>query len=367
MNALRDLIQKDPGFWLANGGLVIGMIFGFLVYRTNFCTMGAISDVVNLDDFRRFRSWILAAAVAIIGTQLLSVTGAVPLSKSMYLSPTLSWFGNIVGGLMFGFGMVFAGGCASRNLARVGGGDLRALMTLLVMGIFAYMTIGGILGPVRSGIEAATSINLRGLNMPTQSIGDMVATMTPLGASTGNMIAALAVVTLALIYCLRDEAFRASPVHILAGIGVGLCAVAGWALTGLAYDEMATRTTNPISLTFVRPTADSVEWLQRFTAGMMPGFGVTTVLGAILGSFIAAVSMRRFRVSTFSDVGDTKRTLLGAAMMGIGGVLAMGCTIGQGVTGISTLALGSFLTFAAIVIGGIRGMKTLETILSNEA
>ena len=367
MHALRDFVQQAAGFWLATGGLAIGMVFGFLVYRTNFCTMGAISDVVNLDDYRRMRSWLLAAATAIVGTQALALTDAVPLAKSMYLGTTLNWFGNVVGGLMFGFGMVFAGGCASRNLARVGGGDLRALMTLIVMGLFAYMALGGILGPARAWIEQATSINLAGLKVATQSVGDLLGAMTSLGAKAGNMIVGLGVTIAAAIYCFRDEGFRSSPVHIIAGIGVGLCAVAGWALTGLAYDEIATRTTSPISLTFVRPTADSIEWLQRFTAAMTPGFGVTTVFGAILGAFVAALSMGRFRFATFSDVGDTKRTLLGAAMMGIGGVLAMGCTIGQAVTGLSTLALGSFLTFAAIIIGGVRGMKTLENSLTNEA
>ncbi len=360
-------MQQAPGFWLATGGLAIGMVFGFLVYRTNFCTMGAISDVVNLDDYRRMRSWVLAAATAMIGTQALALTDTIPLAKSMYLGTTLNWFGNIVGGLMFGFGMVFAGGCASRNLARVGGGDLRALFTLIVMGLFAYMALGGIFGPVRAWIEQTTSINLAGLKLATQSIGDIFGQLTSLSAKAGNGVMALAVTAAAFVYCFRDESFRTSPVHIIAGVGVGLCAIAGWALTGLSYDEMATRTTNPISLTFVRPTADSIEWLQRFTAAMTPGFGVTTVFGAILGAFLAAVSMGRLKLTTFSDIGDTKRTLFGAVLMGIGGVLAMGCTIGQAVTGVSTLALGSFLTFAAIIVGGVRGMKTLERILTDEA
>ena len=169
-----------------------------------------------------------------------------------------------------------------------------------------------------------------------------------------------------LAYCFADASFRASRTHILSGIGIGLCVVAGWALTGLAFDDMADRPVAPISLTYVRPTADTIEWLQRFTAGMVPGFGVTTVLGAILGSFIAATAMGRFKITTFADVADTRRCMFGAVLMGIGGVMALGCTVGQAITGISTLALGSFLTFAAIVVGGYLGMKRMEQILMSE-
>ena len=146
----------------------------------------------------------------------------------------------------------------------------------------------------------------------------------------------------------------------MVGIGIGLCAVAGWALTGLAFDEMSDRPTQPISLTYVRPTADAIEWLERYTAARLPGFGVATVFGAILGAFLVAVAKGRYRVTGFADTSDMLRSLMGAMLMGVGGVMALGCTIGQGITGVSTLALGSFLTFAAIVTGGVAGVKALE-------
>ena len=155
--------------------------------------------------------------------------------------------------------------------------------------------------------------------------------------------------------------------HILSGLGVGICVVAGWALTGLAYDDMAVRPMAPISLTFVRPTADALDWLQRFTADPVPGFGVATVFGTILGGFLAAKQMGRFKLSSFTNAGETKRSLLGAALMGMGGVLAHGCTVGQGITGISTLALGSFFTFAALLAGGLAGLRALEAIVMAEA
>jgi uncharacterized membrane protein YedE/YeeE len=364
MGSLRETVVANGPQWLAIGGLVIGFVFGAIVFRTNFCTMGSVSDIVNLGDWRRFRAWILAAVTALAGTQVLSWLGVVDLTKSMYLGATFNWFGNVAGGLMFGFGMVFAGGCASRNLARVGGGDLRALLTLIVLGLFAYMAIGGILGPARAAIEQATSI---ALSTPTQSLGDLLARGLGMTASTARTVVGAVIVAAGLVYCFKDAEFRSSPVHVLSGIGIGLCAIAGWAITGLAFDDLADRPTAPISLTYVRPTGDALEWLQRYTAGPLPGFGVASVFGAILGAFATAMAMGRFRLLTFSDTGDTVRGLLGAALMGVGGVMALGCTVGQAITGVSTLAIGSFLTFASIVAGAVVGLKMLERWLMSEA
>lgn len=363
MDSLREAMIENAPQWLAIGGLVIGFLFGAVVYRTNFCTMGSVSDIVNLGDWRRFRAWVLAAVTALAGAQILHWLGAVDLTKSMYLSATFNWVGHIAGGLIFGFGMVFAGGCPSRNLARAGGGDLRALLTLVVVGLFAYMTIGGILGPARAAIEQATNI---ALPTATQGLGDLVDRGLALSAGFGRIFASWVIVLVGLAYCFKDPEFRSSPVHVWSGIGVGLCIVAGWALTGLAFDDLAERPTTPISLTYVRPSGDALEWLQRYTATPIPGFGVATVFGALLGAFVAAKAMGRFRVLTFSDVGDTSRVLLGAMLMGVGGVMALGCTIGQGITGVSTLAIGSFITFAAIVAGAVVGLKALERWLMAE-
>lgn len=360
-----NLIQQNAAVWLGLGGFVIGMAFGAIVFTTNFCAMGAVSDFMSFGDFRRFRAWLLAAAVALVGTQMLAAGDIVPLTKSIYLGQNLNWFGNIAGGLLFGFGMVFAGGCASRNLVRAGSGDLRSLLTLVVLGLFAYMTIGGLLAPVRTWLDSATNINLGGLSaaLTTQGLGQVVGTVTRMGAHWGNIVATTVVAGAVTLYCFRNASFRQSPAHLAAGIGIGLCAVAGWAVTGLAVDDLADKPTTPVSLTFVRPTGDALEWLQRFTAGQMPGFGVASVFGTMLGAFIAAKSMGRFRLATFADVGDTWRSLMGAALMGVGGVMALGCTMGQAITGVSTLAIGSFLTFAALIAGGMAGIKRLEASL----
>jgi hypothetical protein len=363
MQAIRDLLLVNPAASLAFGGLVVGMAFGAIVLRTNFCTMGAISDLVTFGDYRRFRSWLLAAAVAMLGAQLLHLSGAVDLGKSMYVTPTFDWLGNILGGLMFGFGMVFAGGCASRNLVRAGSGDLRALLVLVVLGIFAFVAIGGLLGPLRAGLASLTALDLAGWGFRNQSLGAVIARLVDVPAPTAALVSMLAIAGALIVYCFKDAGFRGSAVHILAGLGVGLCVAAGWALTGLAYDEMASAAAAPISLTYVRPTGDTLEWLQRFTAARVPGFGVASTIGALLGAWLTAVLSGRFQLATFADKGDTVRNLAGAALMGVGGVMALGCTIGQGVTGVSTLAIGSLLTFAAIVAGGVWGIRVLERIL----
>jgi uncharacterized membrane protein YedE/YeeE len=357
MEPVRDIISGDSPFYLALGGLLIGFVFGAVVFRTNYCAMGSLSDIYNFGDYRRFRAWILAAVVAIAGAQLLHAAGVVALDRSMYLAPRINWAGNLFGGIVFGIGMVFAGGCPSRNLARTGGGDLRSLMTLLVLGISAFMTIGGLLGPLRAFLDRTTAV---AIGLPSQGIGRMLSAGLGLSAARADFVAALLLSAAGVFYCVSDKRFRASSVHVLSGLGVGACVVAGWALTGLAFDEMASHPVQPTSLTYVRPAGDALEWLERFTAAPMPDFGTASVFGAIFGAFAAALAMGRFRLVGFSDAGDMLRNLMGALLMGIGGVLALGCTVGQAITGVSTLALGSFLTFAAIVVGGFCGLRLLE-------
>jgi uncharacterized protein len=357
MHAVRDLLASNAPLALSVGGLLIGCAFGATVLASNYCTMGALSDIRNLRDFRRFRAWVLAAATAILGTQLLQLFAVVPLERSMYLPPTLNWAGHIVGGLLLGFGMVFAGGCPSRNLARAGSGDLRSLLSLLVLGLVAYMTTGGIFAYPRVYLEQATELTL---SASTQSLGELLGRRVGLSRPAGDILVATAFVLAAGAYCFADRAFRASRRHVFSGLAIGMIVVAGWALTGLAYEEMATRPLAPVSLSYVRPTGDAIEWLTRFSAAPLPGFGAASVLGALIGAFAVAQRTGRFRIATYADRSDTLRNLSGAALMGIGGVLGLGCTIGQAVTGVSTLALGSFLTFAAIVVGGICGLIVLE-------
>lgn len=366
MQFMHDALPADPGPWLAAGGLLIGFLFGFSVFRSNFCTMGAISDVLTFGDYRRLRSWLIAIVTAIAGAQLLQWAGIVDLGRSMYLSPSFDWFGNIAGGLMFGFGMVYAGGCAARNLVRAGGGDLRSMLVLIVIGIFAYMALGGIFGPLRAALSALTALDLGRLGLADQSLGTMAAHAFGVSRFAGGGIAIAALIVPLGLYCAADRNFRRSPQHIMAGVAVGVCVIAAWALTGALADDMAARAVVPASLTFVRPAGDTLEWLERATAVPMPGFGVSTVLGVLLGAFAAAKTAGRFHWATFANPADTRRNLMGAALMGVGGVLALGCTVGQGISGLSTLALGSVLTTLALIAGGVIGIKRLErSLLAN--
>ncbi len=358
MDTLRDAIAQNGPLVLALGGLAVGFLFGAVVFATNFCAMGSLSDIHNFGDWRRFRAWILAGATALIGAQLLQAAGVVALDKSMYLaSANINWAGHILGGLLFGLGMVFTGGCPSRNLARAGAGDLRSLVTLLVLGLFAYMAIRGIFAPARAALEQATSLT----GLPSQSLGDLLATSARLTSVTGAPSR-------------HGSARRRRPRLLLRQQEVSAprrCTFSpGWPSASSSSPAgrspaLPTTTWRPSrwrpsrSPTCALPAMPCNGWCCSRPIPM-PGFGTASVFGALLGACVAALAMGRFRIATFSDTGDTLRNLAGAALMGLGGVMALGCTIGQGITGISTLALGSFLTFAAIVAGGFWGLRLLE-------
>ncbi len=359
-DAWKEVVISSPDFYVGWGGLIIGIVFGFVVFRTNFCTMGSISDMLSFGDFRRFRSWMLAIAVAIVGVALLQSWGVVNTADAIYMTPNLGWAAAIVGGLMFGIGMVFAGGCLSKNLVRAGGGDLRSVFVLIITGIFGFMTIGGLIGPLRVILFTPVTTNLGNFGLQTQGTGEILSSITGIDAGTAGLIVIVLAVAGLLFYTLKDKGFRTSPSHVIAGVGIGLCVVAGWFLTGLAYDDFASVPVQPISLSYVRPTGDTLDYLMRFTALGAPGFGVVTLAGALLGGFAGAISTKSFSLATFANTTDTLRNMLGAAMMGIGGVLALGCTVGQGLTGISTLAIGSVLATLAIIAGGMIGIKLME-------
>lgn len=358
----REAVVEQAAFYVGWGGLLIGMVFGFIVYRTNFCTMGSISDILTFGDYRRFRAWLLAGGVAIAGVWGLESAGVADMAESMYLTPNLAWLANVVGGLLFGYGMVFAGGCISRNLVRAGGGDLRSVVVLLITGIFGYVTIGGLLGPLRVLLFTPSTVDLAQYDIETQRAGDLLSAVTGMGADTARLATVILFVGAIAVYCFKDRDFRSSGNHLAAGIGIGLCVVAGWFLTGLAADEFADVPVQLISLSFVRPVGDSLDYAMRFTALGPPGFGIVTTVGALAGGAIGALSMGRFSLTTFADKDDLLRNMFGAMLMGVGGVLALGCTVGQAMTGFSTLAVGSIVTFVAIVTGGVAGVKTMERI-----
>lgn len=341
---------------VATLAFVLGILFGATVNRTGFCAMGSISDIVFLGDWSRFRAWMLAGAVAILGTQFLHLSGLIDTGKSIYLTPNLGWLGAIIGGLMFGFGMTLAGGCGSKTLVRLGSGNLKSLIVFLVLGFCSYMTLRGLLALPRLQIETA-NVNLSDLGIAGQGIPDLVAAVTGLDKESLRPWLAGIVGLGILAWCFKDSAFRASTRNVLAGIVLGAIIVAGWVATGIAgaddFEPAALA-----SFSFVAPIGNSMQYLMTYT-GSTINFGVASVGGVITGSFLAAILTRSFVLEGFADMNDLLRHLTGAALMGIGGVLALGCTIGQGVTGLSTLALSSFIALASIICGGVLGMRYL--------
>lgn len=339
-------------------GFAAGIVFGATAQRTNFCTMGAISDIVFMGDWRRMRAWLLAISVAILSTQAMSAAGMVDLAKAIYLTPNFGWLGAILGGLLFGFGMTMTGGCANKTLVRIGGGNLKSLVVFLVLGLFAYMTLRGLTGLARVRMEGAANIDLTAHGLTGQGLPEMLAAATGIGHAAARWgLAAVASLGLA-VFCFKDPAFRTSPRDIVAGLVIGLMVPAGWWITGvLGNDDFSP--TALASFTFVAPIGDALQYLMTFT-GATIDFGIATVGGVIAGAFLMAAATRSFRVEGFVDTPDTLRHVGGAAIMGIGGVLSLGCTIGQGLTGMATLAAGSLLALLSIVLGGVLGLKTLE-------
>jgi len=338
-------------------GFVLGMIFGGTAQKTHFCTMGAISDIFFIGDWNRFRAWMLAMAVAILGSQALQMMGLLDLSNSIYLSPNLGWAGAIVGGLLFGFGMTMGGGCGNKTLVRLGAGNLKSLVVAVFIGIFAYMTLRGIVGLARVELDSLTAIDLAKRNMTAQGIPDFLMAMG-LADATARVISIVVIAGGALWFCLKSKEFRASKPDMLSGLIIGLLIPAAWYVTGVVgYDDF--EPTPLASFTFVAPVGESVQYLMTFT-GSTINFGIAVVGGIITGSFVVAKMFGDFHLESFADASDMVRHISGGALMGVGGVMALGCTVGQGITGMSTLALGSVIALLSIVAGGIFGMKYLE-------
>ena len=354
--------------WVVWGGFGLALILGFVAARTNFCTMGAISDVVNMDHWGRVRMWLLAIAVAMIGTNLLYYGELIDLSKSIYQRPSLPWLSMLVGGILFGIGMTLAGGCANKNLLRLGGGSLRSLVVLVFVAISAYMTLKGLFGQWRYSFLDPVAIDLSGLGMEGQGLPHLLAALTGIPAKTA-LLAATAVVALALlIFVFKDKRFRTNGEQVIGGTILGLIITAAWYLTGhigfaenpetleLTFFGTSSRTLE--SMSFVAPTAYTLELLMLWTdKSLRLTFGVATVLGVALGSLIYALGARKFRWEGFASVEDLGNQIVGGLLMGFGGVTAMGCTIGQGMSGVSTLAIGSFIALSGIVAGSVATMK----------
>jgi hypothetical protein len=343
--------------YVAGGAFLLAFIFGAVGNKTRFCTMGAVSDWINIGSLSRFRMWLLAIAVAILGATALTAAGLVDYSKSIYTSPNLTWLSHLVGGFLFGVGMTLGSGCGSKTLIRVGHGSLKSLVVYVFLGIAAYMTLRGILGAFRVGVlEKATVVLPTGQDLPSL-----------LGVNRAVLAVLVAGALLAFVYKSRE--FRSSFDYTLGGVVTGLVVVGGWYVSGVvghvAEDPntlqeafVGTNTGRMESFSFVAPLAYTLEYLMFWTdKSKVITYGIASAAGVIAGSAAYALATRTFRWEGFRDAEDTANHVVGGLLMGFGGITALGCTIGQGISGFSTLAVGSILTFAAIVAGAAATMK----------
>ena len=343
---------------------LLSTLFGFIVQRSHFCTMGAVSDIVNMNDWTRMRQWGFAIGVAMIGFGSLVYSGLVDPARVIYASTRWIWLSAILGGLLFGFGMVLASGCGSKTLVRIGGGSLKAIVVFMVMGLSAFATLKGLTAVVRVSYVDPVAIDfLSGTSLP-QWATDLFG-MAP---NTSALVLGLIFGGLFLSWALAGAEFRHMS-NILPALIIGGVVVAMWWVTGslgfvsehpetLEEVYIGTSTGRVEALSFVAPAAYTLEWLIFFSdKNQVLTTGVVSVVGVVVGSWLYALFFKTFRWEGFGGTEDLANHLLGALLMGVGGVTAMGCTVGQGLSGISTLNMTSFVAVAAIIAGAVVGLR----------
>jgi uncharacterized membrane protein YedE/YeeE len=364
----------------------IAVVMGAVVNKTNFCTMGAVSDWVNMGDKGRIRAWFFAIAIAILGVVILESIGMVSPGDAFppYRASNLIWAENIVGGFMFGIGMTLASGCGNKALIRIGGGNIKSIFVLLIIGVIAYYMVNPFPDSDKTLFTVLFYEWIRpmAISMKTpQDLGSIVASAE--NAATARLIIGSVIALGLLIFIFKSSDFRGSRDNILGGLVVGLAVLGGWyvssnvkidldgdmySLTSYAqqWDFLAdsaegkpaeTRPLSPQSFTFINPMGQSMGYAASGFENAKLTFGLMALFGVILGSFLWALVSKSFRLEWFASGKDFLNHFVGAILMGFGGVLGLGCTIGQGITGVSTLAIGSFLALISIIFGSALTMK----------
>ncbi len=381
----EDFIAAEAA--LLWGGFLIALVMGAVIHKTNFCTMGAVSDLINIGDSGRLRAWLFAIAIALIGVALLEYLGLVETGATFppYRSGNLIWAENILGGLLFGVGMTLASGCGNKTLVRIGGGNMKSLVVFAIIGLIAYFMIN----PFPDSDQTLMSLLfydwLRPLAINLGDSQDLGYLLGGDAAPNYRLVISLALGALLVGFAFKSRDFRCSADNILGGLVVGLAVLAAWYLSSnvqvesfdgnvrLAefyadWDMLADsdegkpalgRPLSPQSFSFINPMGQTLGYAAGGFERALLTFGVMAVSGVVLGSLLWALLVRSFRIEWFCSLRDAVNHMVGAVLMGFGGTLALGCTIGQAISGISTLALGSFLTFGAIFLGSALTMKVL--------
>ena len=329
-------------------GLIGGIVLGLAARIGRFCTLGAIEDLLYGSDSKRMRMWGVAVGTAIIGTQLAIANGFLDGDETAYLDRVWNPIGSIVGGLLFGYGMALCGNCGYGALARLGGGDLRSFVIVVVMGLSAYFVMSGPLAharvwlfPVETGAAAPQGLG---------QLGERAFGISP-------ALAGLAIGGLIIVLALSARDMRRAPGHIFWGIAVGLAVFSGWAgtywvaTTGFEAEPIETHT-------FAAPIGDTIFYFMT-ASGNALSFSVGSVLGVVTGAALGSYSKGHFRWEACEDPRELKRQILGAALMGPGAILAVGCSVGQGISAFSVLAFSAPVTFLAIFAGAALGLRHL--------
>jgi uncharacterized membrane protein YedE/YeeE len=355
--------------WVA---FLLSVVFGAIAQKTHFCTMGAISDVVNMGDWVRMRQWACAMGVAMLGFATLAYVGLIDPTKTLYASNRLIWLSALVGGSLFGFGMVLASGCGSKTLVRIGGGSLKSLIVLIVMGLSAFATLKGI-----SAVARVSTVDKVAIDMASgTSLPQWASVLSGIQISWTGLGVGLVFGIGLILWAAKHRDFHTLD-NWLAGVGMGLIVTAIWWVSGslghiaehpetLQEAFLATNSGRAEALSFVSPAAYLLDWLMFFSdKSKVLTLGVVAVLGVIAGSAGYALMSRTFRWEGFGGTEDVANHLAGAVLMGVGGVTAMGCTVGQGLSGISTLSANSFIAVGAIVGGAVLAFRYQVWRLNN--
>lgn len=347
------------------GGLVLGLVLGLVGQASRFCVRGAVADWVIFKSPARALSWLLAVGVGAVALQGVISLQLFDAGRSLSWNNTLLWLSHAVGGLVFGYGMILASGCPQRNLVKAGSGNLRALVVLLVAAVAAAMTLRGLLALPRVSLLDSAAVQLGG----SQDLGGIASRATGASASAVRWVIALAVAALAVGLAWQQRATM-NRLHWIGGIVVGLLVPAAFLLTGnlgflpehpetLEPAWMGTQSKRPEGLSFAAPMAHALDLLTLWSdKSMVPTFGVMLGLGVLLGSFASAKLRGEFKLESFESPRDLVTHLSGALLMGFGGITAVGCSIGQGVTGLAMLSAGAVITVAGIVAGAVLALKT---------
>lgn len=314
-------------------GALLGVAFGVLAQRSGFCLRRGL---VGPEPERKsaLGVWATALAVAILACAALQWYGLISFEKHRFHANALPLTAIIIGGLMFGVGMTLARGCASRLTVLAGSGNLRAWVTIGVFAIVAHATLKGVLAPLRTWLSA-----------PTVPLGSYAS----LGSLPGGVLLWSGLLAAALLAFAATS--KARPLHLAMGAAIGALVAIGWLGTGyLLVDEFS-----PIPLESLAFTSSASETLLYVIAGtaLKPTFGFGVFLGTLAGSLIAAVAAREFAWTGFTAETKVSRYLTGGALMGVGGVLAGGCTVGAGLSGVPTLGVSALLALAAIAAGAL--------------